>query len=134
MVFITETDSKYYIADGEETKRQCVKSKNYVEKVMFLAAVARPRWDFKKKRMWDGKIGMWLIGQFKPAVRNSRNQPKGTLVFKDEKVNREKYLQIILDEVLPAIIEKCLAAMKANVIVIQQDNAKPHNSVTTDNE
>ena len=38
--------------------------------------------------------------------------------FKNEKVNKEKYLQIILDEVLPAIAEKCPTAMKANVIVI----------------
>ena len=44
--YITETDSKYYIADGEESKRRCVKSKNFVEEVMSLTAVARLRWDF----------------------------------------------------------------------------------------
>ena len=56
--------------------------------------------------MWDGKIGMWPIRQFKPAARNSRNQPKGTMVFKDKKVNSKKYFQIILDQVLLAIVQQ----------------------------
>ncbi|ETV68359.1 hypothetical protein H257_15680 [Aphanomyces astaci] len=34
-----------------------VKSKRFITKVMFLAAVARPRYDFHNKAMFDGKTG-----------------------------------------------------------------------------
>ena len=41
----------------EEALRESVSSKKHVLKVMFLAAVGCPQWDFTRKTMFDGKIG-----------------------------------------------------------------------------
>ena len=38
---------------------------------MFLCAQARPRWDNNANQMWDGKIGIWPIGEYVPAARTS---------------------------------------------------------------
>lgn len=35
------------------------KSKRFIPKLMFLAAVARSRWDARRRREFDGKIGIW---------------------------------------------------------------------------
>ena len=41
--------------------------KNYIQKVLFLCAQARPRWDPHRNAMWDGKIGIWPIGDWVQA-------------------------------------------------------------------
>lgn len=39
----THKNQKYYLANDEERPQRTVKSKNFIEKVMFLAVVTRPR-------------------------------------------------------------------------------------------
>jgi len=58
--YIIELMGKYYLLPEEEEPLRQAKSKRYILKVMFLCAIARPRWDTHKKQWWDGKIGMWL--------------------------------------------------------------------------
>ena len=41
----THRNKKYYLANDEERPQRAVKSKNFIEKVMFLAVVTRPRFD-----------------------------------------------------------------------------------------
>jgi hypothetical protein len=60
---------------------RAVKNKRHVKMVMFLCAQARPRWDEHANEMWDGKIGIWPIGQYEPAERTSVNRPAGTPVY-----------------------------------------------------
>ena len=43
------------VAD-EETPERAVKSKNFIQKVMFMTAVARPCWDHVSKKMFDGNV------------------------------------------------------------------------------
>ncbi|KAF0684972.1 Aste57867_23083 [Aphanomyces stellatus] len=71
--FNTNKDRRkgYLVADETPDRRAC-KSKRYIPKVMFLAAVTRPRGIF------DGKIGMRPYVTRSPAVRTSRNRPTGT--------------------------------------------------------
>jgi hypothetical protein len=57
-----------------------MKNKNIIGKVMFLSAVAKPRYGQDGKFAFDGKIGTWAIGKETPAVK------KGTLVVKSVKV------------------------------------------------
>ena len=58
---------------------------------MFLAATARPRYNHSTKTWWDGKIGMYPIVEVKPAAKNSKNRPAGTLETKCVNVNRHVY-------------------------------------------
>ncbi|RHZ32931.1 hypothetical protein DYB37_004356 [Aphanomyces astaci] len=50
--FMTRLQKKVYGAIGEKIKQRACKSKHHLLKVMFLTAVARPRW-------FDGKLGTW---------------------------------------------------------------------------
>jgi hypothetical protein len=75
---------------------------------MFLFAVARPRWDTRANRYFDGKLGMWPFVEKVPAQRaSSRNRPRrGTLITKPVSVTKEIYKKFIMEKVLPAIKEK----------------------------
>ncbi|ETV79928.1 hypothetical protein H257_07131 [Aphanomyces astaci] len=102
-----------------------VKSKTFITKVMFLSAVARPRWDHDKDEWFDGKIGTWHFTERVPALRGSRNRPAGSMVTKPVSVTREVYTTMLLDNAIPAIKAKWPQGETKGVI-IQQDNAKPH--------
>ncbi|KAF0705573.1 hypothetical protein AaE_014460 [Aphanomyces astaci] len=108
---------------------RAAKSKKFITKVMFLAAVARPRYDAHKKQMFDGKIGIWPFVEEVAAVRSSKNRPKGTLELTTQSVNADVYQDMVMNEVVPAIQVK----MPRGVVVkLQQDNASPHRCVTTE--
>ena len=76
---------------------------------------------------WDGKIGIWPIGRMKPAERSSVNWPAGTLEWENVSVDRDKYRQMMITEVLPAIITKFpWQYLTRKTVFIQQDGAKSH--------
>ena len=54
-------------------------------------AIAKPQYDHKAKTWWDGKLGMWPVGEFTPALRNSKNRKKGTMVWISKTMNRALY-------------------------------------------
>jgi hypothetical protein len=118
----TERIQRGYLVEGEEPPERVAGL--HIGKVMFLCAVARPRPGF------NGKIGMWPIGEWVAARRNSRNRPAGTLEWKNVPVTKEIYKGLMIDEVLPAIMEKWPGSER---VVIQQDGAKPH-GITDDPE
>ena len=108
---------------------RAVKNRNKIKMVMFLCAQARPRWDNNANQMWDGKIGIWPIGEYIPAVRTSVNRPAGTPVWKNQKVNKDKYRELLLEKVIPAIKDKWpRQSWNDNTVVIriQQDGASAH--------
>jgi len=121
---------RFYLADGEEEPHRTAKSKRFMTKVMFLAAVARPRHDTRRNRLFDGKIGMWPFVFQEAAQRNSRNRPRGTLETKCmQTVDKARIKQMLQEKVLPAIREKWplnWACKTSNSIYMQFDNAKPH--------
>ena len=130
--YMTKATKRYYLADGElEPLRSC-KSKRVIEKVMFLAAVARPRYDHHRKTMFNGNIGMWPFIVKEPARRASKNCPVGTMVTKPVMVGKDQYRNMLLENVLPAIRLKWPRAIAAHPIFIQQDNAEPHISTLDD--
>jgi len=85
--FYQTSDGKNYILtaaefeddnDGEEggeedeaNPHRTISHKCHIPKVMFLCAQARPRWDPHRNAIWDGKIGLWPIGNWAPAQRTS---------------------------------------------------------------
>jgi hypothetical protein len=60
--FISEEKLRCYIAPGEVVRERSVQNKDHILKVMFLCAVARPRYvdngDGEKVCRFDGKIGL----------------------------------------------------------------------------
>ena len=41
-----------------------------------------------QKSWWDGKLGIWPIGDWKTVKQKSKNKPKGTLVWKNKMVTK----------------------------------------------
>jgi hypothetical protein len=125
--YITKTKRNYYVLDNEPLPERQVKSKKFVTKVMFMAALARPRFDRGRRRMFDGKLGIWPFVFQEPAKRNSKNRPKGTLETKNvASINKNEIKKMLLEKVIPAIKERVPEEMKDSPILIQQDNARPH--------
>ena len=124
--YMTQNSRKYYLGPDEEEPHRTTKSKRFPTKVMFLAAVARPRWNTNENRQFDGKIGLWPFTKIEIAQRNSRNRPTGTPVTKAlDSVTNVVYRRFIIDELLPAIRDKWPQRNPVK-ISIQQDNARPH--------
>lgn len=94
---------EFYLTAGEQLPYRSCASKRYIGKVMFLAAVARPRYDFGRKCAFDGKIGIWLIVETQPAKRSSANRPAGTSETKSISMTRVVYVSMLKDKVFPAI-------------------------------
>jgi hypothetical protein len=62
---------------------------------MFLAAVARPRFNAAGECTFDGKIGMWPFAELQPAKRSSVNRPRGTMEWKQLSVTMERYRDML---------------------------------------
>jgi len=128
--FLTTNKKSYYVGINEEVPQRSCKSKRFITKVMFMAAVARLSYDYHRKQFFDGKIGIWPFVYQEPAKRNSKNRAKGTIVTKPiESVNSNEYKKMMKEKVFPAIREKFPSSYKQKII-IQQDNAKPHSKET----
>jgi hypothetical protein len=58
---MTKNNRTYYLMPEEEDPIRTIQNKNYIGKVMFLVAVARPRYDDEGNMIFDGKIGCWAM-------------------------------------------------------------------------
>jgi hypothetical protein len=123
---MTKENRNYYLLPEEEEPPRAVQNKNCIGKVMFLTAVARPRFDSAGKVTFSGKIGIWPFVKEIPAARRSENRPRGTLETKSIKVTREVMREFFIEKVLPAIKLVWPEDDGGEIIFIQQDNAKPH--------
>lgn len=140
--------TKYYLTADEQLPHRTCPNKRYIGKVMFLAAVARPRYDYTAKKLFDGKIGIWPIVEIQPAKRSSSNRPAGTPETKNVSMTRSVYVKMLKEMVFPAIRAKwpgefvnlqnyyifyiltifvsIVPGTKYDTIRVQQDNAGPH--------
>lgn len=83
------------------------KAKGCIDKVMFICAQARPRWDPDANSMWDGKLGLWPVGHCAPAERRSVSRlPRGTIIWKNETVDKKKCRSLSLEKAFPAVKAK----------------------------
>jgi hypothetical protein len=128
---LSKVTASYYSVEGEDDTakpRRGSTNKTTMPKLMFLAAVARPRHDTSRNQMFDGKVGMWPLAQQVPAKRKSINRPKGTLEWKQiKKIDKSIYEEFLFEHIVPAILAKWPRVNRK--VWIQQDNAPAHISM-----
>jgi len=94
---------------------------------MFLAVVARPRYDSNDLCTFGGKIGVFPLVEYVVAVRSSQNRPRGTVEVKlITNITRNVIREFMIGSVLPAIANKWHRESIRDQILIQQDNARTH--------
>ena len=114
--YLTNDQENYIMLDDEVDPYQAVKHKSHIDKVVFLAATAKPRWDPAKRQWFDGKIGIWPFAEQVAAQRSSDNRPAGTLEWKTFNVNRLEYKKMMIEKVIPAIEAKWPAGQRSKTI------------------
>ena len=127
--YITKDGQRFIIVADEEEPYRHVQHKSFLTKIMFLCAVARPRYDTRKNAWFDGKIGIWPIWKWEPAKRSLKKCAKGTPVWKNQCITRDVYHEYLIQKFLPAVKEKW--PMRNRRIRLQQDGAKSHILETT---
>ena len=121
--FLTQEKECYLLLLDEKNPKHCVKHKSHITKIMFLCAVVRLHFNPSENSWWDGKLGIWPIGDWEPAKLKSKNRPKGTLVLKNKMVTKEVYRELLISK----LMEKWLRRDRmSRTIYIQQDGAKNH--------
>ncbi|ETV88280.1 hypothetical protein H257_01572 [Aphanomyces astaci] len=93
--YLTKTNRKYYLIPGETALDRKCKSKRFVTKVMFLAAVARPHFVGDTGTWWDGKIGTWPFVETVLAQRSSNNRSAGSPETKPITVTKDVYREFL---------------------------------------
>ena len=125
--FLTQEKERYLLVSDEKNPKHCVKHKSHITKVMFLCTVARPHFNLSANLWWDGKLGIWPIGDWEPAKRGLKNRPKGTLVWKNKTVTNDVYRDLLINQLILAILGKWLRRdTMSRTIYIQQDGVKNH--------
>jgi len=125
--FMSEQTLLTHLVDGEKPKKRTAKHKQHIIKVMFLAAVAWPRFDADRNCIFDGKIGCWPFVKRVRAKRTSANRVAGTWETKSVNVDGKTYKKFILEKVIPAVKEKFPHAENQLMRVrFQHDNAPSH--------
>ena len=122
--YLTKDGQRFIIAADEGELYRHVQHKSFLTKIMFLCAVARPRYDTRRNARFDGKIGIWPIGKWKPAKQSSKKRTKGTLVWKNQCITRDVYREYLIEKFLPAVKEKW--PTRNARIQLQQDGARSH--------
>ncbi|XP_057535332.1 uncharacterized protein LOC130813510 [Amaranthus tricolor] len=125
--YMSRETQRYYLFPWEEEEPyMCVNNKNFIGKVMFIAAIARPQISTNGEVLWDEKIGIFPFTETYYAVRRSENRLVGTPQLRViPKVTRDVIRDKLINEVL-LVIRLKWPANGVKDIWIQQDNAKPH--------
>lgn len=63
-----------YLSHREEAPKRETKNKGHIQKIMFLSAMARPRYDAEGNCIFDGKIGVWAYVEWGQAQKRSANR------------------------------------------------------------
>jgi len=131
--YLCRDGENYIIIYGEEPPKRYVSHKSHITKVMFLCAQARPR-RLHNGTWWDGKIGIWPIGEYTVAQRTSVNRPAGADEFTKQSIDRDKYREMMINDVVPATQSRFPTSEQSRygTIYIQRDGAPSH--ILTKNE
>ena len=122
--YLTKDGQHFFIAADEEEPYRHVQHKSLLMKIMFLCAVARPRYDTNKNTWFDGKIGIWPIREWEPVKQSLKKHAKGMPVWKNQCITWDVYREYLIQKLLPAVKERW--PTNNGRIRLQQDGAKSH--------
>ena len=60
--FLSRQKERYLLLPEEKNPKRCIISKSHITKVMFLCAIACHLFNPSANSWWDGKLGIWPIG------------------------------------------------------------------------
>ena len=123
--YICQNGQKYYLYTDEELPTRKVRHKSHITKVMFLAAVARPRFDSGRSCNFTGKLGIFPFTEQRAALRTSRNRAAGTFEAKCVEATNEVFKKKVVEEVIP-VIKASWPRERGRTSYVQQDNAPSH--------
>ncbi|XP_074267337.1 uncharacterized protein LOC141590664 [Silene latifolia] len=124
--FITKPSQRFYVGKKEKRPHRTVQSKRFIQKVMFMCAVARPKYGPNKEVISDGKMGIWPFVMEVPAKRKSKNRCVGTIETKSiDSITKAVTRDMLINKVLPSIKANWPSNYSKHIL-IQQDNARPH--------
>ena len=101
--------------------------KQHIPKLMFLGAVVWRHYDLLRRRQFDRKLGLWVIGEQVEVKRDSVNRARGTLEWKPVVMTKELYKQYLLEKFVLAIVKKwphkiyCNGLYKIQKVYIQHE-------------
>ena len=124
--FISEKQLRVHLAPDEEMPERNAQNRDHLIKVMFLCAVARPRYNATGNCTFDGKNGMWPFVEQSVAQRTSVNRNRGDPVTKIVNCNKETYHRYMIDKVIPAIRMNWPDRGMNRTVIVQHDGASSH--------
>ncbi|XP_021747226.1 uncharacterized protein LOC110713072 [Chenopodium quinoa] len=124
--YLNPNKRRFYLLPTKEDPYIAVQSKRFKLKAMFMAIIGKPLYDINGELLHDGKYGIFPFTVQQVAQKSSKNRAKGTLETKAlQNINREVIRKMLLTKVIPSIISKWPESL-AKDVVIQWDNARPH--------
>jgi len=122
--FLVKDGGRYYLAADEQPPDPIrVQHKGHITKVMFLCALARPKYNNTTRQWFDGLIGIYPVGELSMYQRRSATHQRGDIMWQNLNMDRDEYQRMIVDLVLPDIKRKMPLN---NNIILQQDGASAH--------
>ena len=95
--------------------------------MIFLSAIACPRYDENRVCTFDGKIGIWPFIQQTPVLRNSIKRPAGIMIMTNLQVTKQSYADMIINNEIPVIREKWPVGFNCSkTVYIQHSNTSTH--------
>jgi hypothetical protein len=101
--FISGKQLRVYLAPDEEMPERNAQNRDHLIKVMFLCAVAHPRYNATGNCTFDRKIGMRPSVEQSVAQRTSVDQNRVDPVTKVINCNKETYRRYMIERVIHAI-------------------------------
>ncbi|XP_021856161.1 uncharacterized protein [Spinacia oleracea] len=125
--YLSKKAQRMYLGRDERGKYKSGKSSKFIPKVMFTAAIARPRFNSQNECTFDGKLMIFPFTYQEAAKRNSKNSDKGTMVTKVvEPVRKKETSDMLINHIVPTMMRKWPPSEGPKTISIQQDNARTH--------
>ena len=119
---------------GVAVPKRYIRHKSHVPKAMFLAALGRPRFD-GDECVFDGKVGIFRVKKTREALRNKNPDKRngttrnaGDLIDEECKLDGKKYVEIMTEEIFPAIRE---AYRGEEMVTVQHNGALGHGAKKT---
>ncbi|XP_021773495.1 uncharacterized protein LOC110737440 [Chenopodium quinoa] len=99
----------------------------FIPKFMFQGEVAKSWYNAQKEVIFYGKISIFPFAKKEPTLRSSKYRKKGDTVTKVfDPINRDVSRWMLIEKVIPTIMEKWPQIDQHHTIYIQQDNTKAH--------